>query len=737
MLSSLRHPGLDQLSDFLAGEAGPSRPRIVAHLERCAECRDSLQFLRAVTAAAAEEPTEGPAAELRARVLASRANGTRSILPVHDATRRGRHWLSPSVAAVLLALIAGMLFIRRPNEMEAGTTSGTLTFTPAAPQRGQRITASYRPAALLAGQPRLALRARLRSPSGENYNPGVPVITVATLRQTADGAFTASFLLPDSVVYGAFAVEDTAASVIDDDGSRSWELLVSDETGRPLFAALDQRANDMMGRNWEEGYATVQRMVALYPDSLHAWSWLRSFHSWLGRADDDSIRALHHARLLAFDSALTDAKSQSSVDEGLLAWYARGVDSTVAAKWRSRLLRDAPTNSFAIQWRMFAVFDSLHIRHDTARAMRRLDTLWTEAPPDRLAQVASYATDVAFESGDTAFIRLWTTRLMTSERDPRATARRVATDYAGLPSLRAEGIRRLRAELDHAAQPSSTDRALDETLTEQRTRLATTRRRMLATLGRALVADGRSAEARGALSEAASSGWDLGVFRAVRLASLLAGDTSDAITMSARLAVDPRTSAAFADSARMQAERRVGAAEWQRQLDSARALYVQRMLAGASARSLARGTRVRALDGKTQSLRDLTKGRVTIVAFWSRFCGPAIEELPALNRVASRLARAGMSVVSIVDEAKSSPELTAFLREKHVTTPVYLDSWHEASRAFNQWGTPYYYVVDAEGRIRFDVTTSADEALAQAEALRLASTADTTDESARAVSALP
>lgn len=45
----------------------------------------------------------------------------------------------------------------------------------------------------------------------------------------------------------------------------------------------------------------------------------------------------------------------------------------------------------------------------------------------------------------------------------------------------------------------------------------------------------------------------------------------------------------------------------------------------------------------------------------------------------------------------------------------------EASRAFNQWGTPYYYVVDADGRVHFDVSTDADDVLARAEALELAS----------------
>ena len=724
MLSSLRHPTLDRLSDFLAGEAAASRPRIATHLERCSSCRKSLRFLRDASGAAKEVPLAEPSAGLRDRVISSRAAGARTILPLHDARQQGRRWMSPAVAAALLAALAGTMLVRRPNAMEAGTTRGTLIFSPAAPQPGQRVTVSYRPSALLATQPWLALRARLRSRTGESYNGGIPVTTVAQLRAGSGDVFTASFVLPDTVVYGAFVVEDSSAGVIDDDGSRSWEILVSEAYGRPLFDALEQRANDMMGRNWEEGLATAQRMVALYPESLVGWNWLHSFHSWSGRAEDDSIRSLHRRRLVAFDSEFTPQQAIAPDQEGWLAWYASSIDSTVAARWRTRLLREAPTNSFAIQWRLMAALDSLRTTRDTAQALHRLDSLWSEAPRDRLSQVATYGTSLAFESGDSTLIERWTSRLTQSARDPRATARWVATRFATVPALRGEAIRRLRAELDGNARLPSAERALDETAAEQRARHAGTRRQMMAALGQALVEDGQTAEGRRALADAAASGWDPDVFRAVRKASLVAGDSGRALEMAAWLAADPRTAPAFADSVRASAQRRLGDAGWHRELDSARALFVERMLAGASARSLSGDGRVRDLNGRAHSVRDLTKGHVTVVAFWSRFCGPAVEAIPRMNEVASRLARVGVPVVSILDERRSSPALRAFLREKHVTTPVYLDSRHEASLAFNQWGTPYFYVVDGEGRIRFDVTNSPDEALARAEVLRLsASTA--------------
>ena len=72
----------------------------------------------------------------------------------------------------------------------------------------------------------------------------------------------------------------------------------------------------------------------------------------------------------------------------------------------------------------------------------------------------------------------------------------------------------------------------------------------------------------------------------------------------------------------------------------------------------------------------------------------------------------------VLAEPGASPALAAFLAKSRVTGPVYFDARHEGSRAFNQWGTPNYFVLDGDGRVRFDVTSSADEVLARAEALR-------------------
>jgi thiol-disulfide isomerase/thioredoxin len=729
---TLYHPTLDALSDFLADDDARSRTVVAAHLEGCQRCRESLRFLRSVTAAAASVPVAVPSDALFDRVLTSRAAGVRTILPTGETRPRRTHrWPLSIAAAAGVGALAASLLIRRVPEAQAGATGGAVTFTPATPRAGQRVEVRYAPDARLGREPWVALRARLRSSSDESYNSGFPIVRLAVLRRDDAGGFRGAFALPDSVVFAALVVEDSAATIIDDQGGREWELLVSDSSGNPRFEALEQRANDMMGRNWEEGFATARRMVALYPGDVRGWIQLRAFQGWLGLADADSVRRLHNGRLAEFDARFSRT-APSTAELGAMAWYASYVDSTVARRWRARLLHEAPTDNYALQWRLIDLLGELSRQHDTITALRSLDALWKDAdgnasvPRRRRAQISSIALAVALATADTGEGARWTARFLADDRYPRQAARLLAQDFAGRARLRADGMRRIRAELAAFETLPPSERQLAETADKRRARHAAARRALLAALGRALVAAGAQQAGLDTLAIAAATAWDVDVFRAARVASLAAGDTSGALTMGARLAVDPRTTVALADSVRATVSSRVGDAGWRDRLAAARAEFVERMLVESKTRSLPKTVRLRDATGRTRDLRELTKGHVTAVVFWSRFCGPALEQLPRMNVVAEQLGRSGVRVVSIVEEGSPSRELARFLREKRVAVPTYLDAWREASRAFEQWGTPYYYVLDADGRIRFDVTTSADELLARAEALRLASAPNAT-----------
>src|SRR5437667_348353 len=108
-----------------------------------------------------------------------------------------------------------------------------------------------------------------------------------------------------------------------------------------------------------------------------------------------------------------------------------------------------------------------------------------------------------------------------------------------------------------------------------------------------------------------------------------------------------------------------------------------------------------AASRRSNSQSATRRGAVTSVAFWPRHCGPSLEELPALERLTGRLRKQGVAIVTITDE-RVSDDLQRFLADQKLTFPVYADAWREASRAFSQWGTPSYFVLDADGVVRFE-----------------------------------
>lgn len=113
-----------------------------------------------------------------------------------------------------------------------------------------------------------------------------------------------------------------------------------------------------------------------------------------------------------------------------------------------------------------------------------------------------------------------------------------------------------------------------------------------------------------------------------------------------------------------------------------------------------------------------------VVVFWSPQCGPAVEALPDLELLSRRLAARQVPVVLIAEQTSADSTLTRELRKGGFTGTVYLDAKREAYRAFGNWGTPQLYVLDRDGRVLFDATSSVGETELRMEAL-LTSTSTT------------
>ncbi|MEW6346354.1 MAG: TlpA disulfide reductase family protein [Pseudomonadota bacterium] len=106
-------------------------------------------------------------------------------------------------------------------------------------------------------------------------------------------------------------------------------------------------------------------------------------------------------------------------------------------------------------------------------------------------------------------------------------------------------------------------------------------------------------------------------------------------------------------------------------------------------------------DGKPQSL-SLFKGHPVVINFWASWCGPCVEEMPALAQLHREYAKKGIEFVGLgVDSGKN---VKTFLQKVPVDYPVYVIGFGGAdlARAFgnNAGGLPFTVVIDAKGNVR-------------------------------------
>jgi peroxiredoxin len=648
-------------------------------------------WIHELKTAVARLPTVAASPELLKRIHERLAANEHVILPLADPPPASARWRVAAAAVLVLAASGGLWFAWPTATLTAGDIQGEFTFAPATPRAGATVQVTYRAPTTLAGRDRLVLRARYRTPRDEAYQWNTRQTIAAELKPEGGGLFRASVRLPDSVVYGAFAVEDSDGRIVDSNGRRLWELLVHDREGRPTFDALKQRENDLMGRNWEQGYETARQVAALYPDRVASWSDLLFYEKLvLGESHLDSTLAAHKGRLKAFHDRLAPRASLTGDDLGWMLWYARSVgDSTLERYWRDRLEREAPASPLAVQERAIAIGSRAWKDKDSVRALADLDRLWDEAGPAH-GNLVNVGWSMAQRVGDSTGLVRWADHYLVM--NPRDSSW-IATVFTRHPALREEGMQRLRRQLQDLQTLNGSRRALERTVDEQRTVDAGSARQILVALGDALVASGRTTAGLDTLRFAVREGWDVSLFRRVAEIERSSGDTAGALRLLALVAADPATEELTGVP--------VDSAKWARLVQEGRSEMRRRLLDMAVRRGVPPAVRLEAAGGSTARFDSLTRDRVTFVAFWSRHCGPSLEELPALERLITRLRQQGVAIVTITDE-RVSDDLQRFLADQKLTFPVYADAWREASRAFNQWGTPSYFVLDADGLVRFE-----------------------------------
>ena len=641
-----------------------------------------------------DEPRPRP--QFRAQLVRQLEAGQEKVLPLpvtqHPVPRRrGGRWQTAAAISAIFAVGAYQAVNTRGLESAASE----LVFMPSNPQAGDSITVRYRPTGELAGEERVVLRGQLWTRDDVNSLGAerTPVDTLARVGRHFEGRFR----FPDRVVFGQFAVEDLRGMRLD---SRGWKLLVHGQNGVPTFNALTRQRRALETRSWPAALKVANETVMLYPNHPEAWASLAALerrYYGLEGFDSDSLRGKHEAAFRRLDSLYGPGQTAPADDVGWMYWYAWTLEFNEELEvWKGRVLADAPSSARAtfIRWTdAFTRMESVGIN----ATLRELEGVWRASlVPDEDLAAAGYA--VARTLGLPSEVRTWGERRMALAPDLGLD---VVRDFARLPVLRALAVDWLRKELVRTDQVPPAHRSLYRTVAQQHANDGRYRHKVLAALGTTLIEDGVVPEGLRYLDEAADIEWNSAVFAKAGDAKLALGDTAGAVTMWAKVAVDPKDGRQRVDSITERVLEWITFHEWRGQLEEARTEMHQRTLDTARRRSLPREVRVSDASGAVRSIADLAVGREAVVAFWSRFA--AADDLPALNQLADRLRRRGATVIAVTNEPPS-PALDAYIAEnKLFDLPIFFDQDGEAERAFKTVGMlPVYYVLDSSGHVFFE-----------------------------------
>jgi thiol-disulfide isomerase/thioredoxin len=107
------------------------------------------------------------------------------------------------------------------------------------------------------------------------------------------------------------------------------------------------------------------------------------------------------------------------------------------------------------------------------------------------------------------------------------------------------------------------------------------------------------------------------------------------------------------------------------------------------------------IKGKPFDLERL-RGRVVVVNFWATWCEPCRDELPSLERL--QRARGGKPFDVVTVNFGEQPErIKGFLEREFVELPVILDRDKETAGRWRAGGLPMTFIVDARGRVRYQI----------------------------------
>jgi len=106
------------------------------------------------------------------------------------------------------------------------------------------------------------------------------------------------------------------------------------------------------------------------------------------------------------------------------------------------------------------------------------------------------------------------------------------------------------------------------------------------------------------------------------------------------------------------------------------------------------------LDGQPLALADL-RGRVVVLDFWATWCGPCVQALPHLQKIAAKFAGQPVTFIGVNRDGKGTEaKVRKFVEERKLTFRQFMDIADDAVSKYKVVGIPCTFVIDAQGTVQ-------------------------------------
>lgn len=106
---------------------------------------------------------------------------------------------------------------------------------------------------------------------------------------------------------------------------------------------------------------------------------------------------------------------------------------------------------------------------------------------------------------------------------------------------------------------------------------------------------------------------------------------------------------------------------------------------------------LKALGGVNLRLAE-QRGEIIVLNFWASWCGPCIQEMPALDKLASKYQELGVQVWGVNVEADSSAA-QKYLSKTKVEFPILFDTENTVSASYQVQAMPTTVIIDKDGQV--------------------------------------